>query len=180
MKKILLILTLFIAFSCNNTPKQEQQVGPTKTLNQNDEPEKEFIVKLNYKSDQADQFVFTLKNIKVDEFQTKKIIIDEKVSITTSMDEIVANFGDNISNSMSIDLGREKTKNILLESVTLSYGKYKLIIQPSDLEKYFKLNDCVSLNLETNTLSTKKTKDRIVPLITLKQKAIKLLKKENK
>ncbi|WP_375238365.1 hypothetical protein [Aurantibacter sp.] len=180
MKKIPLILTLFIAFSCNNTPKQEQQVEPTKTLNQNDEPEKEFIVKLNYKSDQADQFVFTLKNIKVDEFQTKKIIIEEKVSITTSMDEIVANFGDNISNSMFIDLGRKKTKNVLLESVMLSYGKYKLIIQPSDLEKYFKFNNYVSLNLETNTLTTKKIEGRSIPIIRLKQNAFKLLKKENK
>lgn len=172
MKKLLIVLLLISVSACKTDTKEQNnsQAAIEKPVN-------EFIVKLNYKTNHKDEFKLSLGNVKVDEFQRKNIQIIEKVSKTTSIDKIVANFGENFSKKFNISFGGKKVKEIEIQSIELTYGKNNLIVGPSDLEKYFRLSKYITLDSINNTLKTQKVDGRHLPLIYLRQNAINTLKK---
>lgn len=178
MKKILLLLTVItLVFSCKKEEKSENTI---KTIEQVETIKNEFIVKVNFKTNINDQFTLSLKNIKKDEFQTKTISITENVTPTTSVDNITANFGDNISSNFNINFGRKNTKTIFIESITLEYGDNLVNILSADLEKHFRFSKYLSFDEASGELTTKKIENRHIPIMFLKKATYNKLIKGNK
>lgn len=175
MKKILLLLTVItLIFSCKKEEKSENTIKTIETI------KNEFIVKVNFKTNINDQFTLSLKNIKKDEFQTKTISITENVTPTTSVDNITANFGDNISSNFIINFGRKNSKTIFIESISLEYGDNLVNILSADLEKHFRLSKYLSFDEASGELTTKKIENRHIPIMFLKKATYNKLIKGNK
>jgi len=144
MKKTFLALVLLTIFACKNEVKKDLN---TQIVEHVELPK--FIVEMNFKTDKADAFRLMLRNVELDEFQKKDIIIEEKVSPTSSIDLVSASFGEgNISNYFSINFGKQDEKIIEIETITLSYGNNHVVVNRGNFNKYFNPNKDVSVSLD--------------------------------
>ena len=172
MKRVILIFTLLAIVSCKTESKEQAEVA-------NAEPEeisKELIISMSFKTNKADNFRFSLMNIKVDEFQKKNIQILESVEPTSEFDNLTANFGpNNISNSLKIGFGTKEEKTVSLGSLNISYGENSLDIPPNALSDYFTTNKFIEIDSVSNTLTVKRVDGRMNPLMSLKPKYFKSL-----
>lgn len=170
MKNIVLVaLVTLMTFSC--TSKQKEVNKPV-VVEQAKEVEKEFIVNMSFKTSKEDNFRLMLNNIEVDEFQKKNIIIIEKVSPSSEIDKLTANFGYNISKNFSINLGNKEVKEVEINSVEILYGNNKISVKSDELNEYFTFNKFVVQDTVSNKFQTKKIKGQHSPTITLRRKAI--------
>lgn len=167
MKKIVLLAVALTILACNN---EQKAVDKPTVEEQVIEVKKEFIVKMNFKIDKSDTFGFVLYNIVTDEYQKKWIQINEKVVLSNNIETIKANFGDNISKSFRISFGNKEEKEIEIETIEVSYGERIILIEPNELNKYFKLNEFITQDTITNKFRTKKVGGKHNPIIYLKAK----------
>lgn len=179
MRKVFftLIVILLSTTSCTKTKnkKPEVQEKPEEII----ERKKEFIVKMNYKTNKEDVFKYTLSNLPVDdEFQSKSILINEKVSPTSNYELTTANFGVNISNNLRINFGNKKVKDIKIEYISIFYGDKGVKINSNELRKYFVFNKYINLDTLSGTIKTKKIGNNYNPTIALKTNSINFLIKE--
>lgn len=177
MKKIFLIVFLIVV-SCKNETKDS-----LKTVNQEDvldtEEIKELNVVINFKTSKEDQFILSVKNIIIDEYQKKNVEVIENVFPTSTNDQIKANFGENnISNSVRFDLGKKEVKLIQIESINFTYGINSLTVQASELSDYFIINKFVDYDTISYKLQTQEVDGKHYPAIALKRKAINNLTRE--
>ena len=177
MKRIFLMMVLVSAIACNSDKKETTKGAVEKVTVE--EPKKELLVKIEFKSNKTDEFKLSLNNILVDDFQSKNIQIVEKVQPTTESETIIASFGENnISNTFNISFGAKEVKTIDIQSFEISYGKNVITFPTSDLSKYFILNRFITQDPETGVLKTKKVDGKHNPIIILRPKTIKGLKKK--
>ncbi len=173
MKKIVFVLILVVAFVSCKEKSTQQKIKQNKKVVQ----KKEFIIEINYKTNKEDFFKISLNNIKVDTYQKKNIQIIEKVSPTTDYDKITANYGENISNNIAINFGKNNPKKIELESIILKYGNNKQIVTLDNINKFFVLNKFVINDTIDKTLKTIKIGGASNPNLFLKSTVLKTLKK---
>ena len=179
MKKIIFIALLAIFCGCKDDAKEEKQTKSDTIIEDMADEVSELSVVVNFKTNRADNIVFKLNNIVLDEFQKKNVQIVEKVSPTTTSDAINAKFGpNNISNNFIIGLGNREVKEIEIESILLSYGKNTLSVTGNELSKHFTLNKFVTHTPETNKIKTNKVDGKHNPSMILKRKSINTLRKE--
>ncbi|MFD2542895.1 hypothetical protein ACFSSB_11245 [Lacinutrix gracilariae] len=179
MKKLALTFVVaLIAFACKNEAKHSeiQETINSKLI----ETSPELIVSIDFKTNKVDEFRLLLNNIKVDEFQKKNIQIIEKVSPSSSTDNIIAKFGENnISKLFLIVLGTKELKEVIIENIRLSYGKNNINIKPSELEKYFNFNKFIEFDSASNKILTKKVEGKHNPVLQLKPFALKKLEESS-
>ncbi|WP_397364202.1 hypothetical protein [Olleya sp. R77988] len=70
--------------------------------------------------------------------------------------------------SISIGLGNEEEKEIVLKKVKLNFDQNTFVINQKDIIKYFTLNKYVSFDKTTHTLKTKRINNLHSPVITFK------------
>lgn len=164
-KTVLLLFIVSILLSCKNEAKPDNKPIDVEEVKKE---KKEFIIKMNFKTNKDDSFNLRLHNIVFDEFQTKNITITEKVSSTSDLDNLTANFGENISNSFSINFGNNEQKEIEIASMSISYGDKKIEISPDNLSDYFVFTKYISQDTISKKLQTKKIGNTHTPTIMLK------------
>lgn len=162
MKKIILLITVTVLFSCKSENSQDS-FTPLK-------PKQEFTVKLSFKTNKTDMFSFVLYNIEMDEFQKKWIQINQTVEKSETISTLVANFQDNISRNFRINLGNKEEKEIEIELIELKYGEKSIAISPNELDKYFIFNEFVTQDDASGKLIIKKEQNKFNPTIYLKAK----------
>ncbi|WP_431157043.1 hypothetical protein [Winogradskyella poriferorum] len=113
-----------------------------------------------------------MDNIKVDEFQRKSIVITEDVVATTSLDFINANFGENISSRIVLNLGNKEVKKVVINELIMSYGDNSIIIDGNSILDSFKLNEFVEFDSTSKELKTKRINNNHAPALILKPKVI--------
>ncbi len=177
MKNIILVLIVVItSFGCktdSNESKNQNQGEQISKL------EKEFVVRMKFKTNKSDNIKMVLYNIIPDEYQNKYIVINERVVLTSETDSFIANFGDNISDSFRINFGNKEEKEIEISSIEISYGSNQINIIPEDLTTYFKFNDFVIQDPKSFKLQTKRIGEKLDPIIYLKLQYMRELKKSN-
>jgi hypothetical protein len=174
MKKIVLIILLITAFACNEETKKKE----SNNSQQSKEPIKEFIVKMSFKTNKADEFKLMLNNIVIDEFQRKNISIIEKVMPLSNLESLTADFGDNSPNNFRINFGNKEEKEMEIESLSLFYGDNSLSMTSADLKTHFSFNRYIIQDSITYKIQSKRIDSKHYPQIVLKKKAIDLLMKE--
>ena len=133
---------------------------------------------MQFKTNKNDDLSYIMKDIKVDEFQTKIITINEKVVATSSVDNFEASFGENnISYKFEIDLGNKEIKDFEIISIKFSYGDNDVIILPDDLEKYFGLSKFSLYNSESKVIKTRKVDNYHFPKLYARKQLWDELKK---
>lgn len=172
MKKIVLGTLLILTFACQKEAKEQKIVNNIEEIK---EIKNEFIVKIAYKTDKADTFQLVLYNIVEDEFQSKWIQVNEKVNITDNTETLTVNFGDNISNNFRINFGNKEEKEVEIEYIEISYGEKAIIVSSSEMHNYFKFNEYVSQEANTNKLITTKINEKLNPIIYFKVEHFKKL-----
>jgi len=176
MKKLLLVLVVVIV-SCKSETKENTSAKEEVAVIE--APAKELEIEMNFKTNKEDDFKLAVNNIIKDEFQKKSVVITEKVSPSSSMEKIIANFGENIvSNSIRFDLGNKELKEIEIQTILVSYGANSLSIPGSQLHKYFIINKFVAYDSISQKLTTQKVEGAHYPAIALNRKAIVSLTKE--
>jgi len=171
---IFALCALFMLTNCKSDSKE----NATDTNAQNTQNlKKELVVKMGFKTNKSDEFKMVLYNIVPDEFQNKYIVIKERVILTSEMDNITVNFGDNISDNFRINFGIEEPKEIEISSIQLIYGPNIVNINPEDISTHFTFNEYISQDPSTLKLQTKKVGDKHNPIIYLKRKYLRELNK---
>ncbi|MEZ4856884.1 MAG: hypothetical protein R2812_10470 [Gelidibacter sp.] len=174
IKKGCFILLLISIFGCQN-----QEKNNSKSKNQEKELlKKEFVVTINFKSNKSDTFDLYLYNIIKDEYQSKYIVISEKTIPTSEMENITANFGENISRNFRINFGNNEVKDIQIKSIEISFGPNKIFIDPEDLTQYFNFNEYIFQDSDTYVLHTQQIDGKHNPIIYLKSEYLGELQKE--
>jgi len=169
MKKCLIILAI-IAIGCTKELKKEDTV-PVKI-----EVEREFKVKIKYRTNKVGVFKLALYNIFPSETQSRWIQINEEVEATTAMENLKANFGKNISNSFRIELGNKQVRKVEFELIEIFFGDKKIRITPEELSTHFKFNEYLDIEENTFAIQTKRVNDKLNPIITLKKEFLEELK----
>jgi hypothetical protein len=174
MKKVFLTIVGIALFfgACKNETKSAV------IQNVNVETNKEFKVKIKYKTNKAGTFRLALYNIFSNESQNKRIQINEEVVATPTMDNLTAHFGKNISNSFSIGFGNKEVQEVQIEFIEISYGQKAIKINSSELNEYFKMNEFVAQDKKTYKLKTQKIDNKLNPKLFLKKEYLIELKKE--
>lgn len=176
MKKIVLVvLVTFFAFSCSSEPKKESKPIVIENV---EETIKEFIVKMDFKTNSEDSFRLELTNIVIDEFQKKNILVIESVSPSSSYEKITANFGENMSKAFKINFGTKELKEVEITKINLTYGKNSINIKGSELKKYFSISKFIQYDSISGKLKTQKVEGKHYPIITLKRNYINALTQE--
>ncbi|WP_204344469.1 hypothetical protein [Psychroserpens algicola] len=173
MKKIIFIsVVAMLCFTCNNSPKEQEQ--ETQKITEVQEEKKSFVMTLHFKTNKDDVFKIMMNNIVVDELQTKNIHITEKVSPSTGFDRITAKFDpDNISQEVFISLGNAEFKEVQIKSIDVSYGDKAISASTGDeLNDYFAFNKHITFDALTNTIKTNKVDGTHTPTIILRRKVI--------
>ena len=140
MKKIISILILVLLIGCNNNAKEE------KTL-VNNKAKEHFSVYISFKSNKPDNVKVSLKNISIDEFQTKTVTFQESIIPSKNYDEmkIVFDPNDNSKNVL-INLGSENEKIFEIKNIKLSYGGKEIFVENAEgFKKHFAFNKFVEL-----------------------------------
>lgn len=83
------------------------------------------------------------------------------------------NFGENISNNFRIGLGNTEVKEVEIESIEVSYGEKAININSIELSNYFKFNEFISQDVNSNILQTKQINGKHTPMIYLKAEFLK-------
>lgn len=174
---ILVVLIALFTFSCLNEQKKESKPIEVEKVKEK-EIKKEFIVKINFKTNKEDSFKLMLNNIVVDEFQSKNILITERVAPSSNFESITANFGENISKGFRVNLGNKEVKEVEISSIEISYGENKLSINANELNSYFTFDRFVNYDTISNKFKTKRVDGKHTPTITLKTRKINLLNKD--
>lgn len=175
MKKLLFVI-LLITLSCKTETKGK---GPVEKVVEVEAPARNLLIEVYFKTNKDDDFKLAVDNIIKDEFQKKSVVITEKVSPSSLMETISANFGEGIiSNSIRFDLGTKELKEIEFESINFSYGPNSLAISGSDLYEYFIINKFVAYDSITSKIKTQRVDGVHYPAIALNGKAINILVKE--
>lgn len=181
MKNTILILVIALIVSgCKSDTNQTKDQNQPESVKEMKEEKKEFIVDLSFKTNNSYSIQMVLYNISIDEYQSKYIVINEKVEPTSTTDKITANFQENISNNFRINFGNQEVKEIELPSIEVSYGSNKLSILASELSTYFDFNEFIEQDPTTFKLRTKKVEGKHNPTIYLKQQYIRELQEEQK
>ena len=172
MKNIfLVVLVVFLSVACKEKPSESTAISSVEKTQE--EPFKELLIVINFKTNKADTFKLMLNNIEVDDFQKKNIHIFEDVISTNTLDVISANFGiNNISNQLHISLGNKEEKVVTIETINISYGKNSLSIESSKLKDFFFFNKFISQDEATSEIKTKKVDGKHSPIMFIKKKAI--------
>lgn len=166
MKKVFFVALIFVLSSCKNdkveTVKEVIQVEEVK------EVKKEFIVKIQFKTNKEDDFRLLLSNIEVDEFQKKNIQITEKVGPASQFETITANFGENISGRFTINLGNKEVKEVEINSIKIIYGSNSIECSLADIEKHFFWNKYITI--KDNKIVTVRMNKKHNPTLNLRKK----------
>ncbi len=166
MKSPIFFFVLLFFISCNQNSNSSVESNASKIK------KKEFLVSIEYKSNSPDKFKLIMDNIKVDEFQRKSIVITEDVVATTSLDFINANFGENISSRIVLNLGNKEVKKVVINELIMSYGDNSIIIDGNSILDSFKLNEFVEFDSTSKELKTKRINNNHAPALILKPKVI--------
>ncbi|HMC00677.1 MAG TPA: hypothetical protein VKN14_06545 [Flavobacteriaceae bacterium] len=164
-RRILLLIIVLISFGCktdSNEKKKQDEVEKETDL------KKEFVVKMKFKTNRSDNIKMVLYNIISDEYQNKYIVINESIVLTSEMDMLTANFGENISDNFRINFGEKEIKEIEIESIELSFDKNTLLIEPSEIINYFDFNEYIVQDPISYKLQTKRIEEKLHPIIYLK------------
>lgn len=171
MKKLIFITFSIIVFSCENNTKETM-------TNDRAEPKKDFVVNIKFKTNKFGEIKLALYNIVPNKSQNVWIQINEEVAATPTLDNLTANFGENISNSFRIGFDNKTERKLEFEWIRISYGKSEIEIYPEDLTQYFTLNEFIVQNPITFELETKKINGQYNPIMFLKKEYLIDLRKE--
>ncbi len=171
MKKLTFIALSLIVFSCQNKTKEtiiKDIVGS----------KKDFVINIKFKTNKAGEIKLALYNIVPNTSQNAWIQINEEVVATPTLDNLTANFGENISNSFRIGFDNKTERKFEFEWIRISYGKREIEIYPEDFTQYFTLNEFVVQNPISLELETKKINGKYNPLLFLKKEYLIDLREE--
>jgi len=171
MKKLIFITLSIIVFSCEN--KTKDTITKDRT-----EPQKNFVVNIKFKTNKVGEIKLALYNIVPNTSQNVWIQINEEVVATTTLDNVTANFGENISNSFRIGFDNKIERKFEFEWIRISYGKREIEIYPEDLTQYFTRNEFIVQNPISLELETKKINGKYNPLLFLKKEYLIDLRQE--
>lgn len=171
MKKLIFITLSIIVFSCEN--KTKDTITKDRT-----EPPKNFVVNIKFKTNKVGEIKLALYNIVPNTSQNVWIQINEEVVATPTLDNVTANFGENISNSFRIGFDNKTERKFEFEWIRISYGKREIEIYPEDLTQYFTLNEFIVQNPISLELETKKINGKYNPLLFLKKEYLIDLRQE--
>lgn len=163
---------LMTIIACNNTKENKSSKAEVTNNQQQAEPnEKELKLTMKFKTNKKDEFTFMMNEISVDEFQTKNIHLVEKVSPTSTTDQIIGNFGpSNISNKMIISLGRKEPKELEIISINFEYGQSSVNISPEQLSDYFGFSKYSVLDSTTYKIKTIRVDNQHNPRLYVRKK----------
>jgi hypothetical protein len=173
----LFFLAFILVLSCKEETKTDNQSAGSKTIEQVEKEKKSFVLEMDFSTSKSGDFKLMMNNIVVDEFQKKSIIITEKVELTTGVDKIKANFGNNASGKFVINLGNKEPKSVKIEKILISYGDNSIIATKENLTQHFVLNDFVEFDSISGTLVTKKINNLHSPAIVLRPRSLNQLQK---
>ncbi|EMQ95966.1 hypothetical protein D778_01856 [Xanthomarina gelatinilytica] len=173
IKAGVILLTFMFLFSCKNDTKNDNQVIENSVV----ETPKELVVKLGFKTSVKDEFRIMLNNIEIDEFQKKNILIRETVPVSSGFESIVANFGNNISNNLIINLGNKNLKEIELNGIEVSYGEKRVLVTNENIRKHFNINKFVEFDSIKRVFKTIKVAGKHQPSFVARRSLINILKK---
>ena len=167
-----------VLIACKDGAKEIEAVESAKKAQE--EIKKELVVKVRFKTNKKDIFRIIIYDIIIDELQKKNMQIFEEVVPSTEVDQIIAKFdSNNISNSISINIGNEQEKKVEIESIFASYGQNQISIKtPQEMNKYLFFNKFIERDSATTILQTKKVDGAHNPAINFKRNLIEFLRKE--
>lgn len=173
MKNVFYLFIALVVFGCKEDRKAAQKAN---NVEQAVEAPNVFIVKMSFKTNKEDEFKLMLNNVIIDEFQRKNIHIIEKVTPTSSIDELTANFGENISYDFQLNLGNKIPKEVEIISIDLFYGGNSIHVTPQNINDYFAVNNkYVQYDTLTNKLNTIKVEGKHFPSVVLRKDALNIL-----
>ncbi len=171
MKKLIFITLSLIVFSCQNKSEETIVKGIVG-------PKKDFVVNIKFKTNKAGEIKLALYNIVPNTSQNVWIQINEEVVATPTLDNVTANFGENISNSFRIGFDNKTERKFEFEWIRISYGKREIVIYPEDFTQYFTRNEFIVQNPISLELETKKINGKYNPLLFLKKEYLIDLRQE--
>jgi len=176
MKKIVLLLAVMLTLTACKGDGDKGTNTATAGVNKEAKTLKVF---LEFKTNAEDEFKIILNNIKIDEFQTKNIQVNEYVKSQTGFDNLLADFGeDNFSLNLILNLGNKVPKEVVLKSIKITYGTQMIYVtDPKEFDKYFIFNKFIERDEASNVLKTKKIDGKLNPLIIVRNYHMNLLEK---
>jgi hypothetical protein len=167
---IIYILSLVLLFSCNQ--------GKDNTSSEAALIDKEDIlkVKIELKTSIKDEFIISLNEIEIDEFQRMYIQAREIIPVTSNYDYITVNFFENMfSKKLEIRLGDRHPKQVEIKSISISKGVNNIFIEREQIKEFFNGNKYVSFD-DRMKITTKEVDGRHLPVIYANTRLINLLK----
>lgn len=161
---------MLLFLNCN---KKTEEVKQNETnIAQKKSTPKKLKVEMEYKSNQKDKLQMVFAQIELDNDQEGLYILNQNILSSTEMkvEEFVM-YGDYIPLVAQLKLGT-KPKKMVINKIIVSYDENEVIVKGEDLDKYFVLNDFVSFDATTKTLTTKLINGKHLPHITLKRNFI--------
>ena len=170
MNKVFFFALMLIFFNCNKKVEEIKETTPN--VAQKKSTPKKLKIEMEYKSDQKDKLQMVFAQIELDNDQEGLYILNQNILASTEMEvEEFVMFGDYIPLIAQLKLGT-KPKKMVINKIIVSYYESKVLVNGEDLDKYFVLNDFVSFDAATKTLTTKLINGKHLPHITLKRNFI--------
>lgn len=170
---IVLLFCMALIVGCKDDQKSNSQIATQ------EKAVPKLQVKINCKSDKKDFLQCAFNRIEFANNREGIFIIKEDIQASDELNEFnFEMFNDNISTLLQLKLGKNP-KKLIIESILVEYGDRKVNVSGAEIDRYFSLNQFVSFNKETKTLTTKSINGKHAPVITLKQGFIKRIFKIN-
>lgn len=159
------LLFTFLSFSCKEDKSENKNIEPLK---------QEVVIKDQYLAitldfisrDNGEMIVVFDKIEHNEEKVTYKVFKPFKSGENSFKGEM---FGDYISDLVQIEFGRKAINEFIINSITIAYESKIIEVSKEELEKYFYINKFIDYNKETGELKSKRVKNSLAPIITLKK-----------
>ncbi|MCB0389290.1 MAG: hypothetical protein KDD23_11875 [Winogradskyella sp.] len=174
MKRVLVLSLLLVLFnSCKEaTNKNIDETLEDSTTKVEEPTKKQLVFKISFETTIPDDFTLYSKDVFLNNNKFMDIYVKHKLNMNETQKTITYEFPEGIvpDYNLSLLLGREHVKEVIINNITVSFGGKVIDIKPSELTKYFALNKYIDFNSEEGKLMTKKVKGKHNPVISLKKK----------
>jgi hypothetical protein len=170
--KLSIIFLSLMLCSCleHDEAKNKDSETPTKEKKESNK----LVFEIDLHTTEPDSFTFFSNDVFLNNNQFMNIGITQRLNMNETTKNLKFEFPNNIKPDamLGFSLGSEKTKEVTIKNIKLSYGDTKFDITSDNIENYFTFNKFIEYDASSKVIRTKRVDNLHNPLLFLRMKIL--------